>query len=579
MPEPFLPAWGGRGWVALAGRLDDRASPASALGLRLDDTLSDLELATRAMERWGDDAPGRLLGDFALAAWHGEERRLILAGDAMGMRTVYYWRGPGRVLFATSLRGLLAMPEVPRTVNELFVADYLAMNFGDDDATFYRDVHKLRPGTCVVLTPDRTSSREFHRFDPERRIRLGKDQDYVDQARELLDRAVADRMRGATTAVIGSGGLDSACLAVAALRHTPTLPFLTAVPEPGLPVAASAVGAASYADERPYVEALAAAFPGLRPEFLSPPARTDWAPDHWGVMTAGATPHRAVAHAGWLDAPVRRAAALGATTCLTGAVGNMTLTWDGLRWLPALFKQGRWLRLARELLLTSRGRPRRLAGLTLRELYSPLRGPRFQDNDLSSFCGLSPSALREFGVMDRLRQRGNDPAFILSTDSRRMRIASIQRNRARRPDVMNTLRGFQGISNSAPLADLRLVEFCLAIPEDQYLRDGTTRWLSRRLLRAAGAPAMITENRRRGYQHPEWFAHLDRVRPSLTAQVERLRRSPTANRLIDLDRLDRVIADWPADADAAEPRRSQLQAMLQEALNVGAFIAWVEGTN
>jgi asparagine synthase (glutamine-hydrolysing) len=552
---------------------------ASALGLRIDDRLSDLDLAVRALERWGTDAPDRLLGDFALAAWHGEERRLILAGDAMSMRTVYYWRGPGRVLFATSLRGLLAMPEVPRTVNELFVADYLAMNFGDDDATFYRDVHKLRPGACVVLTAERTSNRDFHRFDPERRIRLGKDQDYVDQARELLDRAVADRMRGATTAVIGSGGLDSACLAVAALRHTPTLPFLTAVPEPGLPVATSAAGAASYTDERPYVEALAAAFPGLRPEFLSPSARTDWTPDNWRVMTAGAAPHRGTAHAAWLDAPARRAAALGATTYLTGAVGNMTLTWDGLRWLPTLFKQGRWLRLAQELLLMSRGRPRRLAGLTLRELYAPLRGARFQEDNLFSFCGLSPAALREFGMMDRLRQRGNDPEFILSPDSRRMRIACIRRNRARRPDVMNTLHGFQGIANSAPLGDLRLVEFCLAIPEDQYLRDGTTRWLSRRLLRAAGVPAMITENRKRGYQHPEWFAHLDQVRPSLSTQVERLRRSPTASRLIDLDRLDRMIADWPTDANAAEAKRSQMQTMLQEALNVGAFIAWVEGTN
>lgn len=561
--------------MALAGRLDDRSSAASALGLKADDSLSDIELAARAVERWGGDAPGRLLGDFALAAWHGDERRLILAGDAMGMRTIYYWRGPGRVLFATSLRGLLAMPDVPRAVNELFVADYLAMNFGDDDATFYRDVHKVLPGTCVVLTADGTNSREFHRFDPERRIRLGTDQDYVDQARELLDRAVADRMRGATTAVIGSGGLDSACLAVAALRHAPTLPFLTAVPEPGLPMASSA----GYVDERPYVEALAAAFPALRPEFLSPPAQADWSPDNWRLMSAGAALHRAPAHAAWLDEPVRRAVALGATTYLTGAVGNQTLTWDGLRQMPALFKQGRWLRLTRELLLTSRGHPRRLAGLVLRELYRPLWGERFQEDSLLSFCGLSPSALREFGMAERLRQRGNDPEFILSSDSRRHRIAGIRRNRGRRPDVMNTLRGSQGISNSAPLGDLRLVEFCLAIPEDQFLRDGTTRWLSRRLLRAAGVPAMITENRKRGYQHPEWFAHLDRIRPSLSAQLERLRRSPTASRLIDIDRLDRVIADWPADAVAAEARRSQMQTMLQEALNAGAFIAWVEGTN
>lgn len=90
---------------------------------------------------------------------------------------------------------------------------------------------------------------------------------------------------------------------------------------------------------------------------------------------------------------------------------------------------------------------------------------------------------------------------------------------------------------------------------------------------------MVTDNRRRGYQHPEWFAHLSRARPSLAEQVDRLERSPTASRLIDVERLKRRIADWPETTAAAEAERVGLQVMMQEALNVGAYIAWVEGTN
>lgn len=146
----FLPIQGGRGMLAFAGRLDDRCSVVAALNLPLG--TDDSDIAARAVERWGTDAPGRLLGDFALAVWFGDEGRLMLAGDAMGMRTVYYWRGPDRVLFATSLRSLLAMPGVPRAVDELFIADHLAMNYGDDEATFYRDIRKVRPGTCILLS-------------------------------------------------------------------------------------------------------------------------------------------------------------------------------------------------------------------------------------------------------------------------------------------------------------------------------------------------------------------------------------------------------------------------------------------
>ncbi|MES2496650.1 MAG: asparagine synthase-related protein [Pseudomonadota bacterium] len=575
MPPGFLPIRDGRAGVAFAGRLDDRRNIVASLDLANSDDRSDRQIAAHAVERWGVDAPARLLGDYALAAWFGDDRRLMLAGDAMGMRTVYYWRGPDSVSFATSLRDLLALPGVPRAVDELFVADYLAMNYGDDDATFYRDIRKIQPGNCVLLTAGSTEDLTFHRFDPDHRILFPKDQDYVDRARELLDQAVADRMRGEEVAIMGSGGLDSACLAVAALCHAPTVPFLTAVPEAGL----STGPTPGYVDERPYVEALAAAFPGLRTEYLSPPANVDWSPDNWSLTAAGAAPYRAASNVLWLNGPAHRAASLGATSYLTGAVGNISLTWDGLRGLPNLLRQGRWLRLARELLLTSRGNPRQLAGLTWRSLCQPLLSRDFREEDVLSACGLTPATLRRFDMADRLRQRGNDPKFMYSSDSRRFRIAAIRRNRGRRPDGMNSLRSFQGISNSAPLGDLRLVEFCLAIPEDQYLRDGTTRWLSRRLLRAAGVPTVITENRRRGAQHPEWFAHMERARPSLPGLMDRLRRSPTASRMIDLDRLDKTVAEWPADAAAAQPRRNELQVMLQEALNVGSFIAWVEGTN
>ncbi|MFV3130385.1 asparagine synthase-related protein [Niveispirillum sp. KHB5.9] len=576
MPAGFLPIQGGRVGVAFAGRLDGRQTLASGLDLSPGHGFTDIELVARAVERWGVDVPGRLLGDYALAVWHGGERRLMLTGDAMSMRTVYYWRGPDRVLFATSLRDLLAMPDVPRVIDELFVADHMAMNYGDGDATFYRDIRKVWPGTSVLLTAQGTDRREFHRFDPERRVYLSNDEDYVDRARELLDQAVADRMRGQNVAITGSGGLDSACLAVSVLRHAPTVPFLTAVPEPGLPTAPTD----GYVDERPYVEALAAAFPGLRTEFLPPPPGADWTPENWSLMSAGVTPYRMATHVAWLNEPARRAAALGATLYLTGAVGNLTLTWDGLRGLPNMFRHGRWLRLAWELALTSRGHPRRLASLTWYSLFQPLLGGhRFSEEDLLPTCALNPAVLRQYGMADRLRQRSSDPRYILSSDSRRFRIAAICRNRGRRPDGMNSLRTFQGIDNSAPLADLRLIEFCLAIPDDQYLRNGTTRWLSRRLLRAAGVPAVITENRRRGYQHPEWFAHLSRARPSLPAQLDRLRRSPTASRLIDLDRLERLIADWPANAEAAEAKHLHLQVMLQEALHVGAYVAWIEGTN
>jgi len=575
--RPVWPAWGGRGWVCFAGRLDGRRLLGDALGLETADGVPDGLLVCRAIERWGEDVIARLLGDFAFAAWRDDERRLILAGDPLGSHTVYYCRQADVLLFSTTLRGLLAAPQVSRAIDECYIADFLARNLGDDDATFYRDIRKVVPGSGVVIEAGRIRMISGHRFDPERRIRLKDDSAYVDAARELLDQAVADRMRAVgPVPILTSGGLDSACLAVSALSRGAPVTLLTAIPDPGLPTVQIR---GRYVEERPLVEALAAAFPGLTAEFHPPPADTDWNPDSLTSIAAGGIPCKSPFQIPWFGGVNNRAAALGARSILGGDFGNFFLTWDGVRGLQTLFRQGRLVQLARELVLGSHGHPRRLAGLIKHGLVGPWLGARIRPDELSDYSALRPQAVTDFALVERMRRRGNGTNFGFSGDSRQARIHSLTRGRFWSADQMNVLRSLYGLDVAMPLADVRLIAFCLAIPEDQFFRDGTDRYLARRLLRAAGLPPLITENRRRGIQHPEWFAHMSRVQPSLSAQIDRVRRSATARRLIDVDRLDHIVAHWPTDMATAQREVLAVKVLLNAALSVGTFIAWVERTN
>ena len=399
----------------------------------------------------------------------------------------------------------------------------------------------------------------------------------MEAARELLDQTVKDRLRAVGPVPISaSGGLDSACVAVSALAQGGPVTLLTAVPEPGVP---AFVPSGRYGDERPLVEALVAAFPGLRAEFHPPPPDTDWSPDSTLTLGAGAVSHRTPGHLAWFEGVSLRARALGASSILTGQPGNRTLTWDGDRGLATLLRQGRWFKLARELVLGSGGHPRRLVNMVKRHFVRPLRGGQYRPDDLTGFAALTPQALEEFDIFRRMREQGNDPGFVFSGDSRAVRIHQLKRNRGFwRADLMSFARCLHGLNFSMALGDVRLITFCLAIPEDQFLRDGTTRFLARRLLRAAGVPPIISENRQRGCQHPERHAHLTRAQPTLPAQIERLRRSPTARRLIDLDRLDHLIRTWPADG-ADTQLVNRLGLLVESTLSIGALIAWAEGTN
>ncbi|HXU94723.1 MAG TPA: hypothetical protein VFP33_13815, partial [Gallionella sp.] len=96
---------GGKRVLVYDGRLDNREEIAAALGVRLNgETVPDGHLLLAALERWGEQALPRLIGDFALALWDKENRKLLLARDQMGRRTLYYHHGGNFVAFATTYR-------------------------------------------------------------------------------------------------------------------------------------------------------------------------------------------------------------------------------------------------------------------------------------------------------------------------------------------------------------------------------------------------------------------------------------------------------------------------------------------
>ena len=58
-----------------------------------------------------------------------------------------------------------------------------------------------------------------------------------------------------------------------------------------------------------------------------------------------------------------------------------------------------------------------------------------------------------------------------------------------------------------PTADVRLLEFCFAVPMEQFLRDGMLRALARRAL-ADRLPKQVLEETRSGLQVADWHEDL-----------------------------------------------------------------------
>ncbi|MBF9266189.1 asparagine synthetase B family protein [Paracidovorax cattleyae] len=577
-----MPATGASGAVLSADvTLAARSELAAALGPASPPSRPDGRLLLEALQRWDAAALPRIHGSFALALYRPDQRRLLLARDPVGQCSLFVHRGARLIAFSTRVRALLALPEIPRHLDEQALADQLIMDRCRPHRTVYRAIDRVLPGHAMHLTPDTLRTERWWSLPEAGSLRLGSDADVEAAAAEVLDRAVGDalRARGPMAACL-TGGLDSGSVVLSAARQLAPAPLLTLT---RVPRAATATASEThYYDESPRARLLAATHPGVDWHTIGDDA------GDWGEYDAGrwwqenGQPMRAPLNMAWFFPFYRFMREHGANVLMGGEMGNAFYSYDGLARLPELLRSREW----RTLLAQTRSLAR-AEGLTFRKAaqrhvlrpFAPVavlrRWHRLPAAFWTQYAALHPQLANELGLqrnLDRDRYR-----FRLGGRHRSVRaLREWLTGHAGAMDGWGTLRAISGVDVRMPLADRRVIEFFGSLPLDQFLRDGVSRSLPRRLLAARGAPPEIHANRQVGVQHGDWFARLTAQRPALQQQLDALHGSALARRVLDLPRLQGLMDRWPSDAQAAEPRREEYLQMLGYGLQVGGFLAWHE---
>ena len=198
--------------IAMDGRIDNRDELAAALA-GSSRTNTDAELVLRAYQRWGEESPRRLLGDFAYAIWDSRARRLFCARDHLGLRPFYYFTDGRVFLWASEIQQLLRHPSVPRRPNEGMVAEYLADEITNLHETLYRGIFRLPPAHFLVVEPSGLRKKRYWDIDLSYQLRYKTDQEYADHFRHAFKEAVRCRLRSqGPVAADLSGGVDSSCV-------------------------------------------------------------------------------------------------------------------------------------------------------------------------------------------------------------------------------------------------------------------------------------------------------------------------------------------------------------------------------
>ena len=205
--------------VVADARIDDREVLGATLGI--DPASPAPALIAAAWRRWHSDCPLHLLGDYAFVIHDTRTGETFAARDHIGARPFFYVLDDRQFAFASHIAPLLDALEGLDAFDDRYVATALSYRrFEPHDRTHYRHIAKLAPGHRLHLHGGEVQLSSYWEPDSRPEVRFSRREDYVEAAREAIERAVADRLRGIEhCAVHLSGGLDSSTVAAVAVRQ------------------------------------------------------------------------------------------------------------------------------------------------------------------------------------------------------------------------------------------------------------------------------------------------------------------------------------------------------------------------
>lgn len=577
-----------RGPMARAGfrfvadvRLDNREELVARLALSTSDSrkLPDSALLFESLLKWGEAAVDRWVGEFAFALWDGGNRQLLLGRDILGLRPLYFHRGKTFFAFGSMPSGLHALDDIPYDFDAEFVTERLALVPQFGSRTFFRDVERVQPGHVIRVSAAGLASQKYWRPSPTCTSKI-RPADFEEGLRSVVDQAVAAQLRGSGNVVAShlSGGLDSSTVTATAARLFPAgeIVAFTAVPRAGF---LGRTPPATIASEGDLAAATARLYPNIEHVLIESSGESPLAGlDRSFVYEQ--QPSANLCNSVWGRAINRAARDRGASVLFKGALGNLTMSYSGLELLPYLLARGHLLDLVTHAVKLKRN------GMPLLALGAQVLGPfvpaplwrtlrRLGGRSISPMS-FSAANLSLAELSRKSWERGFDIAGRPRADPYEGRLWAYAQ--ADGGNSYKAVLAEYGLSVRDPTADKRVIEFSLAAPLEEYVRDGVPRSLARRAFSDRLPPA-VTGSRLRGYQAADWHEGLDGARSQVEHEVSAIARCTDAANVLRISWLQHALDSWPTGYWDKPVVRDKYRLGLMRGISAGHFMRKVRGTN
>ncbi|MHA6485255.1 asparagine synthase-related protein [Paenibacillus sp. strain BS8-2] len=536
--------------------IDNRNELFEKLGVPLTErtSMTDSSLLLLSYRKWGTQCPAHLIGDFAFIIWDSNESTLFGARDFAGSRTLYYSQTNEFTAFCTTIKPLLTLPGVERSLSEQWISEFLAIPITteavDVSSTVYRNVRQIPPAHSFTLREGRLTFNRYVTLIPEEKIKLRSNEEYEEAFRDVFRQAVTSRLR--THREVGanlSGGLDSGSVVSFAARELQSrnkqLHTFSYVPVEDF---ADWTPRSRVANERAHIKETVSYVGNIRDQYFDFPEHNPYSEiDDWLELLE--TPYKFYENSYWLKGIYEQAQATGAGVLLTGSRGNWTISWGPAQDYQAeLLRKFKLLTLYREFnqysvnLNANRVKLRKVIGRKAFPSLARLFGNGHNEPVLPQL--IHPDFARRTQVFERLEQHGydfwGDPSQNIY-DARQKHFEKLYYW-----SITGTVGCKQSLRHSLwerdATNDLRVIRFCLSVPEHQFVQNGYGRSLIRRATKGYLPDSIRLNQRVRGIQGadglyrmlPRWDMLMNEFRETIE--------DPSVSEMLDKESLRKAYA-------------------------------------
>ncbi|MFS0638328.1 asparagine synthase-related protein [Mesobacillus foraminis] len=561
--------------------IDNREELCEKLGVERPERklITDSQLILLSYYKWGNEVPKHLVGDFAFIIWDESNQTLFGARDFTGARTLYYYKDKERFVFATTIRPLLELPFINRNLNEQWLAEYLAIPDMFDSVsgspTIYKGIHQIPPSHCISVRNHQLSLSKYEALLLGSELRFKSNDEYEEAFREIFKVAVDSKIR--THKQVGaqlSGGLDSgsvASFAANTLRkenkqlytfsYIPPGDFKDFTPKHRL------------ADETPYIKSIVNHVGNIKDSYLDFQGKSSLSEldDFLEMMEM---PYKFHENSFWLKGTYEKASENGVGVLLNGAGGNFTISWGpAIDYYAILFKKLRWSHLLNEVTLHSKN-----TGVRRSKLISAIGKTAFPTIFLPRQSFQFPILINKTfaertKVSNILKEHNMDMKGTSIMDPYKVRMDWFQEGYYLNPSgtAASKLSLRYGLWNRDPTNDLRVIRFCLSVPEDQFVQNGFNRALIRRSTKDYLPDKVRLNQGVRGIQAADWVHRLIPHWSSLISELKQVTENSVLSEFLNIDLIKSLITKFEVNPRSDYAFNPEFRVLMRS-LTISRFI-------